>query len=207
MLKKLVITSVLCTLPVVAHARPVSYPGGWTVMENHNDSTTSLHVHYSPTAKYSVGPVVMHMRDKDAALSGIQVNNLLKRWNNPDSQANFYLKSAVGVATNEETIRPAGFTGFATDWEDRRFFVSYENRVTGTGIDNSFSQSARVGVAPYVAEYGGLHTWFMLEAEHTPGNKDDLNLTPLVRFFKGASLLEIGAPLNGGVLINFIQRF
>ena len=32
----------------------------------------------------------------------IQMNNLIKRWNKPESQANFYLKSAIGAALSDK---------------------------------------------------------------------------------------------------------
>lgn len=98
-------------------------------------------------------------------MHSLQVNNLVKRWNNPDSQANFYLKSGVGYAvTDGQTEQsPAAFTGIATDWEDRRYFVSYENRFVHAGdVATKFSQNARVGITPYIGDFGDLHTWLMI---------------------------------------------
>lgn len=201
---------IVCLLMAEAiQARPVSYPGGWTVMEQHNRDKTSLHVHYSPTAKTSVGILGLHLRQKDTGLGAIQLNHLIKRWNKPASQANIYVKSGLGVAINEDLQRPAAFTGIALDWEDRRWFTSYENKLLEAGdIDRTFSQSARVGVAPYVAEFGSLHTWLMLQLDHTPGDRHPVTLTPLARFFYGPSLLEVGSDLTtGNIMLNFIQRF
>ncbi len=195
-------------LPLMVQARPVSYPGGWTAMQMHSKDETSLHVHYSPTARYSVGGKAIHFSEDDMTFSGVQLNNLVKRWNMPDAQANVYLKSGVGVLTNEDEQNAAAFTGIAADIEDRRYFASYENRVfEGGDMDASFKQSARLGFAPYVAEFGGLHTWLMLQVDHAPEDADTIEATPLVRFFKGSSLLEVGNNLNGGMTINFIQRF
>ena len=39
------------------------------------------------------------------------------------------------------------------------------------------------------------------------GKKDDFSLTPMVRFFKGADLLEAGYNLDGGALFNYVHRF
>ena len=36
-------------------ARPISYPGGWTVMQMNDFNSHSLHVHYTPSSKYSFG--------------------------------------------------------------------------------------------------------------------------------------------------------
>ena len=36
-------------------ARPISYSGGVTIMQKNNDIQNSLHIHYSPIYKYSLG--------------------------------------------------------------------------------------------------------------------------------------------------------
>lgn len=199
--------------PSFSHARPVSYPGGWTSMLMNNGDMNSLHLHYSPSAKYSVGFRSAYHRDDDFWHSTLQVNNLLKRWNKPDSQANLYLKSGVGVAYSDagefdSEIEPAVFTGIATDWEDRRYFISYENRYVEAGdIYGGFHQHARVGIAPYIGDYGDLHTWLMLQVEHEPEDKNKFTVTPLVRFFKGVHLMEAGMSNHGDVLFNYVIRY
>ncbi len=195
------------------HARPVSYPGGWTTMIMNNGDRHSLHLHYSPTAKYSLGYKLEYWRDGDYTINTLQMNNLLKRWNMPDAQANLYLKSGVGVAYSDNgnfdgETDLAAFTGIAADWENRRFFTSYENRYTEAGdIDDFYMQSARVGVAPYIGDYGDLHTWLMLEVEHTPEAEDNFTVTPLVRLFKDVHLIEAGVSNHGDVLFNWIIRY
>ncbi len=197
----------------MSEARPVSYPGGITTMIMNNGDMHSLHLHYSPTAKYSVGIRSEYRRGADYLLNSVQVNNLIKRWNERDSQANLYLKSGIGVAYSndgdfENETSAAAFTGIAADWEDRRFFVSYENRYIEAGqIDDRFMQSARVGIAPYIGDYGDIHTWLMLEIEHEPEDEDNITVTPLVRFFKGVHLVEAGISDQNDVLFNWVMRF
>ena len=102
----------------------------------------------------------------------------------------------------------AGFTAIAADWEDRRFFTSYEGRLTYAGdIDKFFMQKARVGVAPYIGDYGDLHTWLMLQVDHNPKKTDTVEITPLIRLFKGVNLVEVGANTKGDVLLNWVMRF
>jgi len=208
----LVILSIILSA-AAAQARPVSYPGGLTGMLMNNGDSNSVHVHYSPTAKMSVGYKGEYWRDSEYQIHAVQVNNLLKRWNKPESQANIYLKSGAGIAysdfgAHENEIEPAFFTGFATDWEDRRRFISYENRFTHAGdIASGFEQSARVGYAPYEGDYGDLHTWLMLEVKHIPENADHFTVTPLVRFFKGVHLVEIGMNDNKEALFNWVIRY
>ena len=79
-------------------ARPISYPGGWTVMQMNDFNSHSLHVHYTPSSKYSFGYRGEYWRKKDWQFHGGQFNYLIKRLNNPKSQANLYLKSGLGLA-------------------------------------------------------------------------------------------------------------
>lgn len=176
-------------------------------MNDHNKNT--LHVHYSPKYDISVGYKAMYMRDTEAQIHGVQMNNLLARNNTKESQANLYIKSGVGVAEDDGSTRPVGWTGIAGDWETRRYFTSYENNVTyANDIEESFSQKARVGIAPYVGGYGDLHTWLMLQVEHHPGDKDEnFVVTPLVRMFKGPYLGEVGVSHKGDALFNWVVRF
>ena len=189
-------------------ARPVSYPGGWTLMLMNDKDANSTHIHYSPTPTYSIGWRHEYMRDSGAHIDSLQLNNLLKRWNKPKEQANLYLKSGVGVARDDGDYSPAAFTGMAADWETRRLFTSYENRFFWTDESDKFiKHKARVGIAPYVGDYGDLHTWLMLQADYDAGEDDSFSITPLVRFFKGATLVEAGYNFDNGIEFNFVQRF
>lgn len=196
-----------------AEARPVSYPGGWTTMLMNDGEKNSAHIHYSPTANLSLGYKFENWRDKEMVLNALQMNNLLHRWNEANSQANLYLKSGLGIAYSDaeefdSEKAPAAFTGLAADWENRRLFVSYENRYTEAGeIDDFYMQSARIGWAPYEGDYGDLHSWLMLHVEHTPENGDPLTVTPLVRFFKSVHLLEAGMNNHGELLFNYVYRY
>ena len=86
----------------ITKARPVSYPGGLTLMLMNSGMKNSLHTHYSPTAKTSLGYKIEYWRNDEFTLNMIQMNNLIKRWNKPESQANFYLKSAIGAALSDK---------------------------------------------------------------------------------------------------------
>ena len=194
----------------VADARPVSYPGGWTVMQRNNGDFSSLHVHLSPTATDSIGLYTERNWDQDFQFTGVQYNRLLKRWNGPNSQANAYLKLGAGQADpfGDEGGEFATFAEFAADWETRRWFASYGARGWNTGDDNSVHHEARIGVAPYVGDYGDLHTWFMLQVENHPGSEETLTTTPLVRFFYDVQLVEIGYTVETEeILFNWIVRF
>lgn len=214
---KLSYAPALCLMALMvantAEARPVSYPGGVTVMQMNDMDSSSLHLHYSPTAKYSIGYKGEYFKGEDWQFHGAQLNYLVKRWNKPSEQANLYLKGGLGLAySNYQSFdgetNAAGTIGIAADWETRRWFTSYENRYVNAGnIDEFFNQKARVGVAPYIGDYGDIHTWLMLQVDHNPSQDDEVTFTPLVRLFKGEYLAEAGVSDKGDVLFNWVVRF
>lgn len=202
------LTLLISLVGASAQARPISYPGGWTVMLMNDKDINSTHIHYTLNPKNSVGWRHEYLRDDSIHVDTVQHNFLLKRWNAPASQANIYIKSGVGMAYGGDETAPAAYTGLAIDWEDRRYFTSYENRFfTASDLESFVTHKARLGIAPYIGGYGDLHTWLMVEAEHEPGADDDFSLTPLVRFFKGAHLIEAGYNTDNAVLLNYIKRF
>ncbi len=201
----------LATAAPSAEARPVSYPGGVTAMQMNNGDMSSVHLHYSPTFSDSIGLYTERNWGEDWHFTGVQYNRLVKRWNTPDSQANLYFKAAAGQADpfgDGADVEAAGFVGVAADWETRRWFVSYEGRAYDLGFDQDARQSARIGVAPYIGDYGDLHTWLMLQVENQPEAETPTTLTPLVRFFYDVQLLEIGyTPETEELMLNWIVRF
>ena len=193
--------------------RPISYSGGWTLMQMNDFNRHSFHAHYSPSAIYSLGYRGEYWRKKEWQFHGIQFNYLIKRINTSKSQANFYLKNAAGLALSdyenfESKIEPSLFSGISLDWEDRQYYISYENRLNySPTIDNFFLQKAIVGFAPYIGKYGDLHTWFMFQVENMPKSKDKIIYTPMLRLFKGDYLVEAGLNNHRDFMFNFIKRF
>lgn len=195
-----------------AKARPVSYPGGWTVIQENDWESSRALIHYSPSATHSFGITGENFNQSDRYQVGGQWNHLLIRKNTSNSQFNCYVKSQVGAAFQGHLKKPYAAMGMSTDWETRRYFVSYAATFKHADkIDNgSFSQKGRLGIAPYVASYDSLHLWFMIQLDHNPEavkNRHRLFITPLFRLFKGNYLVEIGLNTNGDVLANCIIRF
>jgi len=197
----------------IAEARPVSYAGGWTAIERTDRQSTALWAHYTLTPTLSVGWRSEWDRRRDVLFQGVQATALAKRWFGENHQANLYGFAGAGVAygvgENETDASPAAFVGVLADWETRRFFLSYRARAIDAGrVEAQAYQAARVGVAPYVAGTDAIHTWLMLEVDQRPNNPEPVGVTPLVRFFKGAALLELGwSVADDQPLANFTYRF
>ena len=207
----------LVLLSGVAEARPVSYPDAWTVMLRNDVNQNSAHIHYTLDTQHSVGLRLRYDREGDFVFTGAQLNRLIKRWNKVDSQANLYGRVAIGQVSDNlddgemrlERERDEGvFLGVSGDWETRRYFVSAAAEHWDNGRFGEFSSfHSRLGIAPYVANTGALHTWIMVEGHHRPESRDKVGASALLRFFKGPSLLEVGVDDQGEPLLNYIHRF
>ncbi len=194
----------------ISYARPISYSGGYTLMQSNNILSNSIHAHYSPTYKYSIGYRAEHFRRQNITFNGLQLNNLIKRWNLPSAQGNIYIKSGVGDMRDSTDNGLAGFTGIAADFETRKYLISYSNRYykSDKNVLSQFQQSARIAFAPYVANYDSWHQWLILEVTHLPTSKNNkIVTTPAVRIFKGLHLTEFGLSSNKRAIFNYIIRF
>lgn len=179
-------------------------------MQRNNGDRSSVHVHYSPTATDSIGVYIEKNWEEDVTFTGLQYNRLVKRWNGPQSQANFYAKFGVGQADpfGDAEAELAGFIELAVDWETRRWFTQYRIRATDFADNQSVHHSARLGVAPYIGDYGDLHTWLMVQVENHPERDKPITTTPFIRLFKGVQMVELGYTVEQNEwLANWIVRF
>lgn len=178
-------------------------------MQRNSFQESRLHVHYSTNAFNSFGVAFEDSHQLDYTYAGLQWNRLLKRRNTRYSQANLYLRSQLGVLRNAGSDRLAGTIGISADWETRRYFTSYAaNYREADNLDEfNFSQQARIGIAPYIAEYGNWHTWLMLQLDHQRDREDELTLTPMVRLFRSNYLFEFGISENEDLMFNWVVRY
>ena len=170
-------------------------------------------MHYTLNYNLSVGARYEWQRGSDTRVTAIQPTFLAKRWFGRDYQANLYFSGGIGTAERDvggiENSETAKFVGVMADWETRSLFVSYEGRRMHLGqLGNQTMHAARVGWAPYEGDTGALHTWLMLEVDHREHMDERTSVTPLLRFFKGPALLEVGYNLSDpSPLFNFTYRF
>ena len=159
-------------------ARPISYSGGSTIMSFSDNIKDSLYYHYSPSYKYSVG--IENIRDKyfNDNYSYVRFTYLLNRKNTENSQRNLYLQSGISSEGFNKF-----FYGMHGDWETRRLFVGFGLKETKRKIHDYSEQYYQIGVAPYLGDYGDLHTWIMIKAkENSLENK--WSTYPVLKFFK-----------------------
>ena len=210
---RIALVSVSLMVATTAIARPVSYAGGWTLIETSNRASSAGLLHYTVNYKLSVGARYEWQRGSDTRVTAIQPTFLAKRWFGRDYQANLYFSGGIGSAERKsggiENSETATFVGVMADWETRSLFASYEGRRMNLGqLGNQTMHAARLGWAPYEGDTGALHTWLMLEVDHREHLEERTSVTPLLRFFKGSALLEVGYNLSDpSPLFNFTYRF
>ena len=205
---KFILFFILCCQNLFA--RPISYTGGTTIIQNNGPVKHSLLIHYTPYYTYSIGYKWEHFRNDDINLNGIQINRLINRWHFMNAQGNLYLKTAFGDASKSNQHDVYGMIDLSGDYETEHLFTSYDAKYYQSNGDiiKQFQQVGRLGITPYVGDYGDLHTWLMLELSHQPTySGDKLILTPLIRLFKGPRLVEFGYSSDNRLLFNWILRF
>ncbi|MAA53982.1 MAG: hypothetical protein CMK43_02200 [Porticoccaceae bacterium] len=195
------ITFIFVFLSFGIDARPISYSGGSTIMAFSDNMKNSIYVHYSPTYKYSIG--VEKIRDKyfNEDYLSARFTYLIDRENTKFSQRNLYFQSGLSSKGFNNY-----FYGMHGDWETRRLFVGFGLKKTEKKIQDYLEQSYQIGVAPYLGDYGDLHTWVMLKSKkNSLDNK--WSTYPVLKFFKGNTLMEIGYHRRTNLDFHVMYRF
>jgi len=179
------------------------------VMQENDETghTLSLDYTFTPTEAFGIY-VKQEENGKDIFMFTPEINTLLKRWNLPDGQGNIFNMSGAGIATYRGNNQPSLWTAFLADYESRRWFLSYEPRFVWDGnIEKSAWQRARIGFAPYLANYNDLNTWIMFQVDHHPAKHDHFVATPLIRLFYKTYLFEVGYSSNQHIMLNWQIQF
>jgi hypothetical protein len=189
--------------------RPVSWPGGVTLIQEWDPMLGSLLVHYTPSRHYSLGGRLVRMREGEWTLAAPQATWLVRRWNDPGAQANLYVSGAVGGGWRDgRPPRPAGFAEIQADWENRRVMLMGMARVThADGIETTDMQMGRIGWAPYAGDYGDVHFWLFGQVMRDSGSRDGIQPALVARIFYRTMLVEAGVTDRGGLILNSTFRF
>ena len=182
-------------------ARPISYSGGSTLMMFSDNMKDSLYYHYSPSYKYSVG--IENLKDKNLRddYSYLRFTYLINRKNNLHSQRNLYFQSGLSSKSGNDL-----FYGIHGDWETRRWFLGFDIKKVENRLKSYNQNHIQIGFAPYLGEYGDIHTWLMLKTKKT-SIKDKRSSYPALKFFKGNTLLEFGYNNKTDWDIHLMYRF
>ena len=186
-------------------AHPVIWKGGSVFTLRHLPRMKRVNLHHSLTHRWALGLHIVDIQDKK--LLFFQNNFLLKRFNKPSSQANIYGFIGLGLAPG--FLKDENFhLGLQGDWESRRYYTQFN--VNSFFYDKIFvSTTFRFGVAPYVEDYDGFHTWIIFQANQDIFLDDSTMSSSMLvfRFFMQNYLIELGSDFKGLGLMTFMVHF
>ncbi len=198
-------------LATQAFANPVSFKDGVGIMPVYSKDSSELQVNYSFTNRFSFGPSIYYKDGESSRATFViaQLNYLLKRWNELESQANIYASLGVGGRhDSRDADAPAGYAALQADYETRRIYTLVAADTLQSPDEVQFNRlRGRLGFAPYLAPIEVLHTWLIAQVEYTPEMEDETNLTPLVRFFYNNYALELGSSIKGDPFVAAMAHF
>ncbi len=166
--------------------RPISYSGGSTAMTFSDNMKNSIYYHFSPSHKYSLGIEAIEDKFFGSNYSYFRFTYLLDRKNTQNSQRNLYFQSGVSSKGFDNF-----FYGIHGDWETRRLFFGFSLKQVENEKKDYYDQSYQLGFAPYIGNYGDLHTWIMLKTKRN-SLMSEWSTYPVLKFFKGNVLMEFG---------------
>lgn len=193
-----------------AYSHPVIYQDGWALSSSNMPDYSNNYFMYSLTSTIAVG--VDHWRfsqdEANTELGLLKLNHLLWRDNGHDYQANIYLHGGVGAVDQEWGERGTHglfMAGVEADWETRRLYTALKHyQFHAPGKLDLYTTQARVGFAPYEADFKSLQTWFMLQAMVIDEVQEEVMITPMMRFFYQNVLWEIGSSTRGDWMLNLM---
>ena len=99
--------SLAFVLPMPAHAKPIAFADGTTIMAEYGAGTMrELQVFYAPRHFVSLGAghlaLDSDLDDRSRDITYARVNYLLQRWNLESAQANVFTWGGLGSGTTDE---------------------------------------------------------------------------------------------------------
>ncbi len=161
----------------------------------------SIYFHYSPTYKYALG--IEGLQDKyfGKDYAYFRFTCLLDRKNTQHAQRNLYFQSGI----SSEGLGHH-FYGVHGDWETRRWFAGFGYKKVMNDEENYADHTVQLGVAPYLGDYGDLHSWIMLKARRNT-LLEGWSVYPVLKFFKGDFLVEFGYNDKTAWDVHLMYRF
>lgn len=197
-----------------AYAHPVVFKDAVAITAGNSPMMTDYWLTYGVTSRLAASLRYWSFRSDRASGPGDrtlvfpQANYLIQRWNQRDSRANLYAMGGFGIERQNGISSRAAVGTLEADWESRKYYLAGKHELVRFSKHGTLDYTMiRAGIAPYVAEYGALHTWFMIQVERQPETFEKIQITPLLRFFYQNVLWEIGASTRGNWLLNLMVHF
>jgi len=202
-----VVGALALAAPHCTFAKPIAFADGTTVMAEYGAGTMKeIQIFYAPAYDYSVGAGHVELDSdetpKSRSITYARLNYLLHRWNLESAQANIFVWGGAGSATCN-TFRGSEFAGNAgaqADFETRRVYASLKTDWQGASDFSHRIDTLQLGLAPFKHDYGGIATWFVVQArDYTGGLHRGTEWAALLRLFKGGTWIEAGVTNEGKI--------
>jgi hypothetical protein len=190
---------------ICAHAKPIAYADGTTVMGEYGAGTmVEVQAFYAPTFRYSIGGGHLSLNgpgdDDRREITYARLNYLPKRWNLEAAQANVFVWGSIGNEyvgeTNDSEF--AWNVGGQLDYETRRFYGSLRTDLHEASDFSHRIDTLQLGIAPYEHDFETLAVWFVVQArQYTGGLFDGTEWAGLVRLFRQNAWIEAGLTTEG----------
>ena len=198
---KYIVVFLLLGFFIVAH--PVIWKHGNVFQVSSSNFATRIQAHHSFSNKVAFGLTQLYQKKSDRSYVFSHSNWRLRRWNTDFSQANIYATSGIGLRLNNGHLPT--YMALQADWETkkRHLYVKAEQQY----LKNTHSfLRFRYGFVPYEGAFNDWHTWVFLQVDdHVTKAKHDIQVMPVLRFFRHQLLLELGFDfkLNGFAKVMF----
>ena len=171
---------------------------------------SNAYIHYSPSHKMSIGLDLTKDKIDRTKYANARITYLLNRRNTKHSQRNLYVQAGVSSKGLDNY-----FLGVNGDWETRRVFGGFWYRYTRTDKYALNERSFQWGIAPYIGNYGDLHTWIMVKIKNdnkknfliSDSTMSNWDAYPMLKLFKGPVLFEVGYSKESNINMHFMYRF
>ncbi|PCI53027.1 MAG: hypothetical protein COB34_08655 [Methylophilaceae bacterium] len=216
---KVVVSSLVLLSSHYATASPMGFDESYMAMGDFTNNWQELVSNYAVSPRDAFGLSINYMRSDDKrktrAVEEFNYTRLLKRWNAPHSQTNFWFIGGVGIVQGKDK-RPGRdryfnkvmvTPGVQFDYETTRLYFSTLHRLyRASNINHDFT-SVRAGFSFYEADYDQTQPWFILEARNMNGLSEKIEVTPMLRFINSSFFVEVGVNNFHQPRFNFMYIF
>jgi hypothetical protein len=195
----------------------MGFEDSWMTMGDLGPNWREVFVNYAITPRDAIGLSQTYMRSDDDQvsndLSEVTYTRLLRRWNQPESQANLWFAGGIGELRRKDheldrgSDKAAISPGIQADFETTRLYFSAMYRFyRASGINHDYA-SARAGFSFFEPQYEKMHPWLIVEARTMHDLSDEVEITPMLRLITRNYFVEAGANNLGQPRLNFMLIF
>ncbi|MCX7235292.1 MAG: hypothetical protein NTY26_18230 [Burkholderiales bacterium] len=188
----------LMVLAMPAFSGPMGFKDSWMAMGDFSPNWQEVFANYALTPRDALGASTLYMRSDDLSKSRQLVDatytRLVKRWNQPQAQANVWFLGGLGnVSGNDFSgFKAMASPGIQVDYETTRVYASAGARLyRADGLSHDYA-SARLGFSFYAVDYDETQPWLVVEARRMNGLSDKTEITPMLRLVHNRYFAELG---------------